>query len=903
MIRRLIFSTLFVAVAFWQKTSASCSTKIPGDQLHTSPAQFPLGGTRPNIYFSKSWQVLGPFRIGTREAVWGADPLEYQGGFSNLPYDEDAKFSSALAPNGTVQWGVLGANNTSPMPDQSRTELIVRFPEVDWTFLQSVYGWSALQYQAWVRGYLQLNELTHQTIAIFTDGILELIVDGKGHFGGDFYSYHSAPLILDLAPGEHVIELRLIRDVRAMGGLGEPTVQVVLEAEIRRESLSIDERSLLVPETTNRKLGSVQLSINVQSNVAECIQVLSVSSSEVPLVMETAIITISNSAPGVLVSPEGTLRTLSFLVELVEKSLSQPQRLTYLHPAGIVSYAILRPPPLNSVCTDQQNNSMPVIVALHGAGLEADNKEVREMLDAAYGVCAWMLFPSGVTSWSGDDWHTWGVADVKAAINAVSQWITAVGWTGPGISSEDWIVVGHSNGGQGAWFLATHYPDNVIAVAPVSGYSSIENYVPYSVWRDSEPLLSAVLQRSRSSFKHESLLENIGGIPILQQHGSNDTNVPVYHSRLMHELLGEVGWSSEYNELPGKGHWYAGLMTTPSLLDFYESSLVSLPLKTPLAYTLIIPSSGDVTSKGGIYVDQLQSPDINGLLKVSKDTENGVWLVKTRNVHRFHLTATVCQTQRPVSLVLDDTPHRFEVDPDQCNSTWYVKNSEAEWTSSRQSGWQHLSQRYGRQVGAMDAILRTWGVFTIVTCSANIDHIALQISRNLLQYFNADSRITSQCPSITTTGLPGQSTIPGNVITLAIGDSLPSAALSSFPIRINERKVFLFQRSVQFDPDQKINLDIAGKHPPYTYDYEQGLGALFLRPLENEALELVVWGADLYGLEQAARLVPTLTGAGQPEFLILGDSCRWKGHAGLYAAGHLDKFWQISPGSYVNTDR
>jgi hypothetical protein len=27
------------------------------------------------------------------------------------------------------------------------------------------------------------------------------------------------------------------------------------------------------------------------------------------------------------------------------------------------------------------------------------------MLDPAYGICAWMLFPSGVTSWSGDDWR------------------------------------------------------------------------------------------------------------------------------------------------------------------------------------------------------------------------------------------------------------------------------------------------------------------------------------------------------------------------------------------------------------------------------------------------------------------------------------------------------------------
>lgn len=52
------------------------------------------------------------------------------------------------------------------------------------------------------------------------------------------------------------------------------------------------------------------------------------------------------------------------------------------------------------------------------------------------------------------------------------------------------------------------------------------------------------------------------------------------------------------------------------------------------------------------------------------------------------------------------------------------------------------------------------------------------------------------------------------------------------------------------------------------------MGALFLRPLDGERLELVVWGADVAGLEHAARLVPALTGVGQPDFVILSAKCR-----------------------------
>lgn len=100
------------------------------------------------------------------------------------------------------------------------------------------------------------------------------------------------------------------------------------------------------------------------------------------------------------------LGTLPFQVKLVEKSLSETQKITFLHSARIVSYAILRPPPLTSICgVHEGRKPMPVMIALHGAGLQADAPQVREMLDAANYVCSWKLLPTGVTPWSGDDWR------------------------------------------------------------------------------------------------------------------------------------------------------------------------------------------------------------------------------------------------------------------------------------------------------------------------------------------------------------------------------------------------------------------------------------------------------------------------------------------------------------------
>lgn len=121
---------------------------------------------------------------------------------------------------------------------------------------------------------------------------------------------------------------------------------------------------------------------------------------------------------------DGPTRILPFDISLRERHLSEAQRFTYLHPSSGVSYAILRPPP--ALCNILHGpDALPVILALHGAGLNVDSVEARAMLDGAYGVCAWMLFPSGVTSWSGDDWRTSQPLMTESATEVKTQIIGA----------------------------------------------------------------------------------------------------------------------------------------------------------------------------------------------------------------------------------------------------------------------------------------------------------------------------------------------------------------------------------------------------------------------------------------------------------------------------------------------
>ena len=99
---------------------------------------------------------------------------------------------------------------------------------------------------------------------------------------------------------------------------------------------------------------------------------------------------------------ESLLSTVLFH-KLRVRSIHSPHKFTFLHPSGTVSYAIIRPP--SNAIDERRQSRLPILLNLHGAGLEADSDQVRHMLDPVPDLHAWILFPTGVTPWSSDDWR------------------------------------------------------------------------------------------------------------------------------------------------------------------------------------------------------------------------------------------------------------------------------------------------------------------------------------------------------------------------------------------------------------------------------------------------------------------------------------------------------------------
>lgn len=123
-----------------------------------------------------------------------------------------------------------------------------------------------------------------------------------------------------------------------------------------------------------------------------------------------------------------------------------------------------------------------------------------------------------------------------------------------------------------------------------------------------------------------------------------------------------------------------------------------------------------------------------------------------------------------------------------------------------------------KQLGHLDAILRTEGPFHIVRHSSETARVALQVSRNLCQYFRADAVVVDEYEDALQAS--------GDVISLIVGPAVPGDRLHEHPIEITDGEV-------------TIHLDA-----PYAQFYEEvdehGLRVTFIRPLQNGRLELVV---------------------------------------------------------------
>ncbi|KAG9318168.1 hypothetical protein JVU11DRAFT_244 [Chiua virens] len=258
------------------------------------------------------------------------------------------------------------------------------------------------------------------------------------------------------------------------------------------------------------------------------------------------------------------------------------------------------------------------ILALHGAGVDILTQSFwpDSLPRQKY---AWVVMPQGRTAW-GLDWHGPSTEDAFGAVSALSCMLSSGRWAKWGFDPNTRVILmGHSNGGQGAWHMASRWPDRVCAVVPAAGYIKSQAYVSWSMSRFAhfiDPALRAVLDTSLTPDDNDLYLGNLVSKPVLALNGGADDNVPPWQTREQVGILKTWDPSADvmYHEDPGRPHWYFEILNNQRVQAFLDQVYRSACARS---------ASGDDYPRGTrLCVWVATRGDINGMKVLTIDDDD-----------------------------------------------------------------------------------------------------------------------------------------------------------------------------------------------------------------------------------------------------------------------------------------
>jgi predicted peptidase len=187
----------------------------------------------------------------------------------------------------------------------------------------------------------------------------------------------------------------------------------------------------------------------------------------------------------------------------------------------------------------------PIILALHGGG-EYGSDGIRPTVGALAKAIrlhpdrfpAIVVFPQA----RADGTPGWQQKGGEAALVEVDKAITEF----HGDSSRIYLT-GYSAGGNGAWFLAYHHPNQFAALVVICGF------VSDFTGRQSHVFYPAITPASTPD-QYAALAQKLKSLPIWIFHGDADQNVSVEESRHMATALAAISANVRYTELAGVDH-------------------------------------------------------------------------------------------------------------------------------------------------------------------------------------------------------------------------------------------------------------------------------------------------------------------------------------------------------------
>ncbi|KZT20258.1 hypothetical protein NEOLEDRAFT_1165105 [Neolentinus lepideus HHB14362 ss-1] len=858
---------------------------------------------RWTVKVSSNWDVLGPFPIHAREQHFLSPSFPIN---LSEPIDYARTWPSSLADGGVVGWTTAHASEDG--------HLAVSFPEVRWASLRATEGWAALQHHSVLRttltvyppesaGSFVADAESPKLVVKLQQGSFFTVLptsqeDRAGltpewHYGNIYAMGRDPPLTVTLPVPPAMLrptaydvfvsgdyEIRLFGDPSAYQS-DVPILSIDFNADIDTsyDSVSrVPSQDVIADFVDGLSFGNA-LGIGFRSAsgwwTAEDAELLAPTDGmKVSLLrnprlapMQTRVVPLKlvQSRPfygndiqvAVRFRSNDSVVTLKVALPIKQQVLwtsetFQPIKTSYFYMESMPTMFLVIPPK-----NANDGEPRPPILGLHGAGLDIFEEPFwAEAIPRQNN--SWIVLPTGRTPW-GLDWHGPSAQDAWQSIDALTTILKGnAAWdTWKLQDNTRVVVVGHSNGGQGTWYISSRYPDKVVAAVAASGYIKSQAYVPLAASRSAhfiDPALRAILETSLTPDDNDLFLSNLADTSVLAIHGGLDDNVPVWHSREYISVL--KTWNPDadasFKEDPGMPHWYPSILANDEVQTFLDR--VSYEAASPKlnTYTLTVSIPSESGSYHGWRIESLKTP--GRLARLTVNEHETFMEVKTTNVRTCTLEF------------------------DHLHARQLVVNGISLLAPAEKGGDLRIIVNKSLQPspsGRISTALSSKGPLLLAipqsTPSRSLS-IASRLAHALNLYHKLDAEIIT---NLEVMDRAERGTIEGATL-VVIGDA-----------SMEFTRWCLARQDTPFTIENG-SLRLQGR----AFD-QASTGAIFLHPNPNYLDSSIVFllGHDDEGLERVARLFPIRTGVTVPDWLITGTLADSQGAAALHGAGVWDQEW------------
>ncbi|EGC40170.1 hypothetical protein DICPUDRAFT_74341 [Dictyostelium purpureum] len=856
-----------------------------------------------------NFNIIGPFPIGEREE--GLDSLEAYGGIFNILVGDNTKYPSELGTNGVVGWNKASSETSG--------SLSVDWSEyVDWSFLQSVWGWSIWLWYGWAVGSFNVD--TSGTFLISCTGTRTFFIqngNNKGQiqeFSGDYYGYGVGQQVVQLEQSTtYNLFVRMSSSVRLNQS---PNSQFSCSLQQVTDQITILQSENLVPDLVNGQLVSPYSSISVINSGLTTIQSIGVSvpmdqpwikanflresnlnvlpgqkiSLPIALSLSQEASTFSCPFQAVLNIESGEQVLITTNITFNCTNWGNPFLYTFLDFDSTVQYAIATPP--TTSCSESNGTLCGVMLATHGAGVEASSPFWMNAIPAQENL--WIIYPTGRRSW-GYDWESSSRLNVINSIQYLSNNLPGVPSSLKSqyqVDSEKILFVGHSMGGHGCVSLISRFGDLAIGAACAAGFVKLQFYVFYNTrpgFSYIDPSLHGILMASIAENDNDLYTSNLVGLPLMVRYGQNDSNVNPWHSRRIARMVAEQSQNENaviISEVPNENHWFDGILNDQYMLNYYNqisnTYRYSHP-SIPKVITITTHNPASSGSRANIQILQTLNPSRSAKIQIVQTTNsNGqlVWVVSTQNVRRFGIQETPVRPEGlPVQMVIDN--QKFETQFLPSNHYARLDKWLPDWNVTTDQTWIQY-EKSPLTYGPIRQIFEK--KFTIIygtnTTSSSTQQLFEWASVYISNFYNTYGRGSPKIIADVDFIPPSQCSSNDNYI--LIGNTFQNLVASKYQSQL----------PVMFNEDNSFSI---GPSPIYS---SNGIGVSFIAPNQcGQGLLLVVAGVDDIGFNKALHAVPQRSGVLAPDFIIVGNEYGWKGVGGIISAGFFSPSWDVETDS------